>query len=159
MNVTNQVETISQTNTERGGLILFDGVCGLCNKFVQHVLKGDPTVEGGSKGHFVFASLQSNLAKEVLARHGKDSVSLKSVYLIKNLDSDNEKLYCKSEAALRVMAELSDWTKNLKFFLFVPTPLRDIGYDLVATVRYQIFGKHDSCPLPDPKDRDRFLDL
>lgn len=154
MNVTNnQVEIISSVSDEMGGLILFDGVCGLCNKFVQFVLSHDP------QGHFTFASLQSNLAKEVLRRHGKNPETLKSVYLIKNRGEAGETLYCKSDAAIRVLSELQGPTKNLKIFLGLPAPIRDIGYDLVAAIRYKLFGRYDTCPLPNPAQRARFLDI
>jgi len=134
-------------------LVLFDGVCGLCNKFVQFVLNHD------SQGRFHFASLQSDLARELLARHGKNPELLKTVYLVINPGTSDEKLYSKSAAALRIFGELEGPTKALKVFLIVPAPLRNVGYDLVAAVRYKIFGKSDTCPLPKASDRARFLDV
>ncbi len=134
-------------------LILFDGVCGLCNKFVQFVLNHD------SQAKFHFASLQSDLAKEVLGRHGLDPTLLKTVYLIRNPGTADEEIYSKSAAALRIFGELEGPSKILKAFLIVPAPLRNVGYDLVAAVRYKIFGKSDTCPLPKASDRERFLDV
>jgi len=134
-------------------LILFDGVCGLCNKFVQYVLNHDPN------GRFRFASLQSELAHEILGRHGKDPALLKTIYLIRNPGRPDEKVFTKSAAALRVIGELSGAASGLKLFLIVPAPLRDLGYDMVAAVRYQVFGKHDVCPMPTAADRERFLDI
>jgi predicted DCC family thiol-disulfide oxidoreductase YuxK len=134
-------------------LILFDGVCGLCNKFVQYVLNHDP------KGRFRFASLQSELAHEILGRHGKDPTLLKTIYLIRNPGRPDEKVFTKSAAALRIIGELNSAARGLKLFLAVPAPMRDLGYDLVAAVRYQVFGKHDVCPMPTAADRERFLDI
>jgi predicted DCC family thiol-disulfide oxidoreductase YuxK len=134
-------------------LILFDGVCGLCNKFVQYVLNHDP------KGRFRFASLQSELAHEILGRHGKDPTLLKTIYLIRNPGRPDEKVFTKSAAALRIIGELNSAARGLKLFLAVPAPIRDLGYDLVAAVRYQVFGKHDVCPMPTAADRERFLDI
>ena len=134
-------------------LILFDGVCGLCNKFVQYVLNHDPT------GQFRFASLQSELAHEILGRHGKDPTLLKTIYLIRNPGRSDEKVFTKSAAALRIIGELNGAARGLKLFLAVPAPVRDLGYDLVAAVRYQVFGKHDVCPMPTAADRERFLDI
>lgn len=134
-------------------LILFDGVCGLCNKFVQYVLNHDPN------GRFRFASLQSELAREILSRHGKDPALLKTVYLIRNPGRSDEQIFSKSAAALRIIGELNGAAKGLKLFLAVPAPLRDLGYDMVAAVRYQVFGKHDVCPMPTAADRDKFLDI
>lgn len=133
-------------------IVLFDGVCGLCDHFVQIVLKNDP------QGKFQFAPLQSSTAKNLLARHGKDPAKLSSVYLIQNQGSDKEKLFERSEAALRVLGALEGPIHWLRGFLFVPGPLRDLGYDLVAANRYKIFGKHESCRIPSPEERSRFID-
>jgi len=133
-------------------LILFDGVCGLCNKFVQYVLNHDP------KAKFHFASLQSDLAREILSRHGKDPEMLKTVYLIVNPGTPGEKIYAKSNAALRIMGQLEGPARALRVFAFLPL-IPDLVYDLVAANRYQLFGKSDSCQLPRAEDRERFLDL
>ncbi|CAN5428784.1 DCC1-like thiol-disulfide oxidoreductase family protein [soil metagenome] len=134
-------------------LILFDGVCGLCNKFVQYVLNHDPD------GRFRFASLQSDMAREILQRHGRDPALLKTIYLIRSPGRPNEQVFTKSAAALRIIGDLQGASKGLKLFLIVPAPLRDLGYDMVAAVRYKVFGKHDVCPMPTAADRERFLDI
>jgi predicted DCC family thiol-disulfide oxidoreductase YuxK len=103
--------------------------------------------------------LQSNLAREILGRHGRDAQLLKTVYLIDQPGKPSEKLYTKSAAAIRVLSALQGPTSILGIFLLVPAPLRDVGYDIVAAVRYRIFGKSDTCPLPKPSDRERFLDI
>ena len=152
----NEISTTSEMTARlksTSHLVLFDGVCGLCNKFVQYVLNHDP------HGRFHFASLQSNLAKEILSRHGRNAGLLKTVYLIEQPGSATEKLYSKSAAAIRVLSELEGPTRALRLFLLVPGPLRDIGYDLVAAIRYRVFGKSDTCPLPKASDRERFLGI
>jgi predicted DCC family thiol-disulfide oxidoreductase YuxK len=133
-------------------IIFFDGVCGLCDRFVQFVLEHDD-------GHFYFASLQSPLAKYVLARHGVDTKVLSSVYLVRAALTPQERRYKRSDAALRIMGDCRGASSLLKGFLVIPTFLRDPGYNLVAAVRYRLFGKRDACRIPAPQERDRFLDL
>jgi len=112
---------------------LFDGVCDLCNKFVKFVLAHD------TKGQFTFASLRSNVAQEVLSRHGQ-SPAPKAIYLVKDRGRDGEKLYCKSEATLLVISEVEGTTKLGKLGLRIPAPLRDFSYDLVTSIRSKVFG-------------------
>lgn len=133
-------------------IIFFDGVCGLCDRFVQFVLDHDG-------GHFYFAPLQSPLAKYVLARHGVDTNVLNSVYLVRDALGPKERRYKRSEAALRIMGDCRGASRLLKGFLLIPTFVRDPGYNLVAAVRYRLFGKRDACRIPAPQERDRFLDL
>lgn len=132
-------------------IVLYDGVCGLCDHFVQTVLDHDP------QGKFQFAPLQGKTAKDILGKYGKDPTKLSSVILIEGVGSASEKLYERSEAALRVLGALSGPLHLLKYFLFVPGPLRDLGYDFVAANRYKVFGKHESCRMPSPDEKDRFI--
>jgi predicted DCC family thiol-disulfide oxidoreductase YuxK len=151
-------------------LILYDGVCGFCNYWVQFVLDHDP------KGQFHFASLQSEIAQSILLRHKKDPNELSTVYLLENFEpgsltrstdrsgtepQEAEKLYLRSEAALRIGSRLtSPLAPFLKAALFIfPAPLRDWGYKLVAHNRYKIAGKLESCRLPSSQERARFLDI
>lgn len=133
MNLFNKkVETDNAQNEEPGGLVLFDGVCDLCNKFVKFVLAHD------TQGSFTFASLRSDIAREILSRHGQ-SPTPKAIYLVK-FASDGEKLYCKSEATLKVISEVQGTKKLGKLILRLPAPLRDLGYDLAANIRTKAFG-------------------
>ena len=135
-------------------IILYDGVCGLCNRFVQFVLKRD------RRDRFRFAALQSNFAREILRQHDLNPDSLDTVYLVLEHGQVSERLLVRNDAVIAVLEELGGmgrvWAKLLGL---LPKAFRDWRYDLIARNRYRIFGKHPSCPLPDPKDRDKFLDF
>jgi predicted DCC family thiol-disulfide oxidoreductase YuxK len=133
-------------------IILYDGVCGLCNRFNRFVLARDPA------GRFRFAALQSAIAGKILARHDRDSRDLDTMYLVLDPGLPGERLLSKSDAALWVLRALGGGWRAAAALRVLPRPIRDLGYDLVARTRYRIFGRHDSCPLPDPRHRARFLD-
>lgn len=138
-----------------GNIIFFDGVCGLCDHFVQFVLEHDKT------GKFLFCPLQSNFAEQTLAGHGIKSTELGSVVLILGYGEPVEAAYTKSEAALRILGALDKSTPlvHLKYSMFLPAFLRDLVYDLVASKRYKVFGRLETCRIPLPEERQRFLDL
>ncbi|MBT2695463.1 thiol-disulfide oxidoreductase DCC family protein [Bacillus sp. ISL-55] len=126
-------------------VILFDGVCNFCDASVQFILNRDPNET------FHFASLQSEAGQELLKKYQvRDDVD--SMILI-----ENEKVYYKSAAALRISRHLRGAWKLLYVFLIVPAPIRNIGYDLIARNRYKWFGQKESCMLPPPNVRKRFL--
>lgn len=128
-------------------IILFDGICNLCNNFVDFIILRD------RKGIFLFASLQSDLGQKKIMNCHTNKDSKKSVVLI-----EGEECYYKSSAALRIARRLSfPW--NLLFgFMIVPKFLRDGIYEFIANHRYQWFGKRDTCRLPTPEEHSRFLD-
>lgn len=135
-------------------IILYDGVCGLCNRLVQFLLKHD------REGRLRFASLQSDFAAKVLGRHGIDPKDLDTVHVVVNYDQPDEHVLQRSDAILRAGRELGGfYGASSSIARVVPRPLRDIVYKLVATNRYRVFGKYDTCMLPDPGQRSRFLDL
>lgn len=135
-------------------ILLYDGVCGLCNRFVQFVLRRDPS------GAFLFASLQSPLAASVLARHGQHPEVLDTVYAVIDCDSPQERLLARSDAILFVLAQLGGlWRVAALVFKLVPRPVRDFAYNSTARRRYRIFGRSETCILPAPENRARFLDL
>jgi predicted DCC family thiol-disulfide oxidoreductase YuxK len=135
-------------------ILLYDGVCGLCDRLVQFILRRD------HKSVFRFASLQSGLAARILARQGADPRDLDAVYIVVNHEEPDGSLLDRSDAVLFVMQQLGGlWTLLAPLLRIVPRPLRDRGYRLVARHRYQVFGRYEACVLPSPKDRDRFLDL
>lgn len=127
-------------------IILFDGVCNLCNSFVQFVINHDPA------GRFSFASLQSELGQNTLRAHGLPTDQFKSVLLL-----EDGKLYTHSTAALRVLRHLSGGWSWLYAFILVPKFLRDPVYDWVSRNRYRWFGQQESCMLPTPELKARFL--
>jgi len=135
-------------------IILYDGVCGLCNRLVQFVLKHD------SQDRFRFASLQSDFAARVLRRHGAAPEDLDTMYVVLDHALPGESLASRSEAAIVVLRELGGAWNVLGLALrALPGWLRNWGYNLVARNRYRTFGKYDSCPIPSEKDRRKFLDL
>jgi predicted DCC family thiol-disulfide oxidoreductase YuxK len=137
-------------------ILLYDGVCGLCNRFVQFILRRD------SNATFRFASLQSDLASRVLARHNLNPSALDTLYVVVNSGAMNsaELLLGRSDAALFVLNHLSaPWPAAAFLLQRLPKFLRDSAYNSVARHRYRIFGRFDACPLPRPQDRSRFLDL
>ncbi|MGA8866473.1 MAG: DCC1-like thiol-disulfide oxidoreductase family protein [Candidatus Sulfotelmatobacter sp.] len=134
-------------------ILLYDGVCGLCNRFVQFILRRD------RHAIFRFAPLQGALAARILARHGADPGDLDTVYVVVNHELPQENLLVRSDAVLFVMKQLGGVWKIFGVLLrIVPRPLRDWKYRLVARYRYRIFGRYETCLLPGPGTRDRFLD-
>jgi predicted DCC family thiol-disulfide oxidoreductase YuxK len=129
-------------------VILFDGLCNLCTGSVRFVLERDRAAA------FDFASLQSEAARGVLAKAGRDAKGLPdSVVLV-----DEEGVHLRSEAALRIAGRLRQPWPLLAVFRILPRALRDAAYDFVARRRYRWFGKRDACLVPTPALRARFLD-
>jgi len=126
-------------------ILLFDGVCNLCNGFVQFVLERDPT------GKFVFASLQSEIGQSLLEQY-KLSKALRTVVLI-----DKDKSYTQADVPLLVAQRLGGWLKIFYIGWFIPRGIRNSLYNAVAANRYYIFGKKEQCILPKPAWRHRFL--
>src|SRR5262245_42294788 len=134
-------------------LVLYDGVCGFCNRMNQFVLAHDPA------GAFDFASLQSETGHRVLARFGRDADELDTFYVIANYRSAAPSLHFKAAASLFVLRTIGGAWKLLTIFGVLPAALLNAGYDLVATRRYRIFGRSETCILPAPEHRRRFIDV
>lgn len=132
--------------TTKHGIILFDGVCNFCNASINFVIDHDP------KKHFKFAPLQSEIGQAILRKFNKNTEDFDSVILLK----DNQ-LYQKSAAALEITEHLSGFWKYLSIFKIFPTFILNFFYDIIAKNRYKIFGKTDSCRMPTPELRERFL--
>jgi predicted DCC family thiol-disulfide oxidoreductase YuxK len=130
-------------------IILYDGVCGLCNRLVRFVLKHD------REAYFRFASLQSDYAARILQGHHLDPRDLDTVYLVQE---SSARPAARSDAVISVLRELGGlWAAIAVALRLFPKWLRDWGYGVVARNRYRIFGKYESCPLPERKYQDRFL--
>lgn len=127
-------------------LILFDGVCNLCNGSVQFVIKHD------KESKFLFASLQSDKGQEILKHLGLKTDNFDSFILL-----DKGKIYTKSSGVLKEAAILGGWFKIFTIFYLVPTFIRDLFYSFVAKNRYRFFGKKDACMIPTPELKARFL--
>jgi predicted DCC family thiol-disulfide oxidoreductase YuxK len=137
-----------------GPILFYDGVCGLCNTLVQFLLRHD------NKGRLRFASLQSDFAEKVLRRYGFDPQDLDTLHVVENYEQPDERLLQRSDAVLRAGRELGGlWSVLAAIVKIVPRSLRDIAYRYVAQNRYRVFGKYETCMLPDPNQRSRFLDV
>jgi predicted DCC family thiol-disulfide oxidoreductase YuxK len=135
-------------------IVLYDGVCGLCNRLVQFVLKND------RNDVFRFASLQSKLAKEILVRHSLRSESLETVYVVLDYGLAEERVLSRLQAVVYVLQQLGGPLAYVSAILRVlPAPVQNFLYRLVARNRYRVFGRYETCPLPDGDTRSKFLDL
>lgn len=137
---------------ESNPIVLYDGVCGLCNRLVQFLLKRD------ARDRFRFASLQSEFSARLLTRHGVDPHDLDTVYVVKNHERADEEVLARSDAILYLLNQLGGIWSLSGIGRVLPTALRDLLYKLVARNRYKVFGKFESCMLPEPKHRAKFLD-
>ena len=128
-------------------VILFDGVCNLCNGAVNFVIDHDPA------GHFRFGALQSEGGSALLHAHGLGAAYLDSLVLV-----ESGRVHTKSDAALRIARGLgAPWALAYYAFVAVPKPLRDAVYNVVAANRYRWFGRQESCRMPTPELRARFV--
>lgn len=128
-------------------IVLFDGVCNLCNGFVQFIIRNDP------KARFHFGALQSEEAQAILSGSRLDPAALDTVIYVRQ-----GQVLTRSSAALAILRGLRfPWPLATAAFI-VPRPLRDAVYRWVARNRYRWFGKRESCMLPTPELRSRFLD-
>jgi len=132
-------------------VLLYDGVCGFCNKSVQMILNND------RRGTLRFAALQSDYGREVVGRH-RELEGVDSVVFVERA-AGGERVYVRSEAALKVASYLGGLWKLLLCAYVVPRPARDYLYDLFARNRYRFFGKSEQCMLPPAEARARFLDV
>jgi predicted DCC family thiol-disulfide oxidoreductase YuxK len=149
------VDTTGHTAAEPQGrhLLLYDGVCGLCNSLVRFVLARD------RHAVFAFAALQSDLARAHLAPYGATPDTLSTLYVIADYQHQTPRLLAKGRAVILILGALGWPWRSAAMLAPLPTRLLDSGYDLVARYRYRVFGRHDHCPLPQPEHRDRFVDL
>lgn len=128
-------------------VVLFDGVCNLCNASIHFIIDRDP------RGRFRFAALQSDAGAEILRQAGLDAADLSSLVLW-----EGGRAYRYSTAALRIARRLSWPWPLLAVFLLIPAFLRDPVYRFIARNRYRWFGKSETCRVPTPELRARFLD-
>jgi len=129
-------------------IILFDGVCNLCNNSVQFVIKRD------KNDVFRYAALQSDVGQQLLKQRHIDTIAVDSIILIE----PGVAYYTKSDAALEIAQHLGGLWKLSAIFSWIPATLRNRIYDFVAKNRYKWFGKQESCMIPTPELRAKFLD-
>jgi predicted DCC family thiol-disulfide oxidoreductase YuxK len=137
---------------EGAHLVLYDGVCGLCNRVLQFLLTHD------HRKVFSFAPLQSLTGKSVVSKWGGDPEALTSFYVLADFRTANARVLTKSDAAMFV-AETLGWPwKALRLAGILPRPIRNRLYDAIARSRYRLFGRYDQCLLPRPESRSRFIE-
>ena len=128
-------------------IIIFDGVCNFCNSAVNFIIKRD------HKNVFVFSPMQSQSAQSLIKKHGITDVNFDTFILIKN-----DVCYFRTNAALEITKDLSGYWYLFNFFRIIPSSIRDYIYNLFAKNRYSIFGKADSCMIPTPETKNKFLE-
>jgi predicted DCC family thiol-disulfide oxidoreductase YuxK len=128
-------------------ILLFDGVCNYCNFWVRFAIKRD------KKKQLIYAPLQGDPAKRLLAKYNLNTTKLSSVIMI-----DKGKVYIQSSAALRMCKYLDGGWKLFYGFMIIPKFIRDFFYNIIARNRYKWFGKKEECMVPTPDLRERFLD-
>jgi predicted DCC family thiol-disulfide oxidoreductase YuxK len=141
---------------ENQKIILFDGVCNFCNFWVNFIIDRD------NKNFFKFAALQSEKGQELLERYQRNKnlqfpfhhagVSFDTFVLI-----DGDRVFTKSTAVFKVSRYLKGIWRLFYFLIFIPRPIRDFIYTIVATNRYKYFGRRNACRIPTEQEKDKFL--
>ena len=137
-----EILELSKTNP----ILLFDGVCNLCNGAVQFVIKY------GSKNTLRFTALQSETGQQILEHFNLPKEEIFSVILV-----ENEQVYVRSSAALRMYKNMGGFWSLMYFFIIIPNPIRDAFYNFIAKNRYKWFGEKENCMIPTPELKSRFL--
>ncbi len=142
------MQILDEIASKQKKLIVFDGVCKLCNNLVLKIIKYD------KKNSFLFTSLQSKKGKEIINELGIDISKIDSIIVY----VPKEAYYTKSSAALKVIKDLSGFWKLLQIASLLPTFIADFLYDYIARKRYKWFGKEEQCMIPSQELKDKFLD-
>ena len=127
-------------------IILFDGVCNLCNSSVNFIIDHD------KKNEFRFASLQSDAGQSLLKKFNLNVKDFNSIILV-----ENDKFYERSSAVMKIVRKFPGLWKFLYLFIIIPPPVRNFVYDIIADNRYKWFGKKESCRVPTPELKEKFL--
>ena len=127
-------------------IVLFDGVCNLCNRAVDLIVRND------AAGKFKVAALQNERARSILKEYKLETDYLDSIVLVRG-----DRVFYKSRAALEISRKLKGLWPLFYIFIVIPKFIRDPVYDWIAANRYRWFGKRDSCRLPTPEEKERFL--
>lgn len=133
---------------ENKKIILFDGVCNLCDASVQFIIKHD------KNDLFRFVAIQSELGQQLIKHLGIDTSKTDSIILYE----PGVAYYFKAEAALRIAKELKSWHKILYIFIKIPNEIKNGIYDFIAKNRYKWYGKKEACMIPTPELKAKFLD-
>ena len=133
------------------GVVLFDGVCALCDSSVRFLLARDP------EGKLAYAPLQGETARAVLTRHPGADETLSTILYVRGMGTENEDLHERSDAAFEILRDLGGVWRLVAWLRLVPRPIRNAVYDFIARRRYRWFGKFDACRLPEAGTNERFL--
>ena len=136
----------SQIIIPKKHIIFFDGVCNLCNGAVDFIIKRDDNYQ------FIFESLQSPIADQILGKSHSKSLE----YII--VKTSAGELLSKSEAVFFISKRINGFTKLILIFSILPLSITDFFYSLIARYRYKLFGKRNTCRMPNPDDKFRFLE-
>jgi predicted DCC family thiol-disulfide oxidoreductase YuxK len=136
--------------------VVFDGHCGLCNRTVRWLIRHD------RRDRLRFVAAESAIAAALLARHKINSADAQldptTILVVLNFGDPAERVLARSDAAVALLAELSQpWPAVAAVLRWIPRPLRDLGYRLIARWRYRIWGRLENCPIPTADERARFL--
>lgn len=146
------IPSTQAAGAEGAHLVLYDGVCGLCNHLLQFLLQRD------RRAVFCFAALQSATGRAMVARYGGNPDDPASFYVVADFRTANARPIRKSDAAVFVAAHLGWPWRGLRAAAVLPLPLRDGVYDVIARTRYRIFGRYEQCLLPRDEFRHRFIE-
>ena len=134
-------------------VVFYDGICGLCNRFVRFLIRRD------AHARLLYAPLQGTLASSILPAHGHDPSDLDSVYVVVRWGDSTEQVLARSRAILHALAELGPgWRAVATMGRLVPQSWSDAMYSAIARRRYQTFGKYGACPVSPPEWRGRFIE-
>ncbi len=131
-------------------IVYYDGLCGFCNQWVCRLIKWD------TRGTFLFATQQGSHFATLLSRHPE--IKKLNTIIIHQQSPQGENIYTHSDAILFALRQLQGPIRLLSFLNFIPKRWRDRLYDFIAQNRYRLFGRYDTCPIPPPEHRARFID-
>jgi len=134
-------------------LVLYDGVCGLCDRFVQFLLRID------RQDRLRFAALQGPIGTKILEQSGRTANALSTVIVVADYELPTQRLLDRSDAGLFAIASAGGLYRTAGALRIVPAFIRNAAYDLIARARYRIFGRLEACPIPTPATRAKFLDF
>ena len=137
---------------EAAHLVLYDGVCGLCSRLLQFLLKRD------RRGVFAFASLQSAMGRAMVERFGADPSEMATFHVVANYRTNHARIFSRSRAALFVAGRLGWPWKTAVIARVLPAAILDSIYNVIARNRYRMFGRFEQCSTPPPELRSRFVE-
>lgn len=132
-------------------LVLYDGVCGLCNGTVKFLLRRD------RRDRFRFAALQGDLGRDLVRARGGDPEELSTLWLLQRVGQPDERVWKRGRAGVLALAALGGAWSLFHFLRLLPTALLDLGYRALAARRYRLGGRLESCPVPPPEHRRKFV--